>query len=242
MKLRQTVNLLLNRIGYDLRAWPVPRPRFMMSQGLARMKALGVEVGTILDLGASNGQWAKLGLKQFPQAGALLFEPLAERSEELRAFCAERPGVDFVAAAAGAEPGEANFFVAEDLDGSGLAQKAGPNTRAVPITTIDHEVRTRNLPGPYLVKFDTHGFELPILAGATETLKRTSLIVMEVYNFQLNPQALRFHEMCAHLETLGFRCADLADPLGRERDGLLWQIDMFFLPKGAAAFTYPQYA
>ncbi len=213
-----------------------------MSQALCRMRLKGVQVGTILDLGASNGQWSKVGLSQFPKARALLLEPLAERVEELRAFCAGHPGVDFVTAAAGQESGEANFYVADDLDGSGLAQKAGPKTRAVPMTTLDHEVRTRNLPGPFLMKFDTHGFELPILAGATETLKNTSLIVMEVYNFQINENALRFHEMCAHLETLGFRCADIADPLSRKRDGLLWQMDFFFLRKDDPSFTCSQFA
>ena len=206
------------------------------------MRTKGVQVGTILDLGASNGQWAKIGLNLFPNARALLVDPLTERAEELQAFCAGRAGVDFVSAAAGAEVGEAHFAVAGDLDGSSLAEQAGPKTRAVPMTTLDHEVRTRNLPGPFLVKFDTHGFELPILAGAKETLKNTSLIVMEVYNFQLNSQALRFHEMCAHLETLGFRCADIADPLSRTRDGLLWQMDFFFLRKDDPAFSIPQFA
>ncbi len=113
-------------------------------------------------------------------------------------------------------------------------------SRKVPATTLDHEV-SRNLPGPFLMKFATHGFELPILAGAMETLKTTSLIVMEVYNSQLNENALRFHEMCAHLETPGFCCADIAAPLSRKRDGLLWQID-FFLRKNAPSFFNSYFA
>ncbi len=92
-------------------------------------------------------------------------------------------------------------------------------------------------PAPYFLKFDTHRFELPILAGAKEALKQTSAITLEVYNFQISPHCLRFHEMCAHLETLGFRCAGLADPMLRELDSLLWQFDLLFLPANSDCFA-----
>ena len=83
--------------------------------------------------------------------------------------------------------------------------------------------------------------EVPILAGATECLRETALIVMEVYNFQLTRQCLRFHEMCAHLDSLGFRCADLADPGLRPKDQIFWQADFFFLPKSSPLFDYPSF-
>ena len=37
-------------------------------------------------------------------------------------------------------------------------------------TTIDHEIGAYGLPDPYLIKLDTHGCEVPMLCGATETL------------------------------------------------------------------------
>lgn len=36
------------------------------------------------------------------------------------------------------------------------------------------------------------GFEDEILRGAAQTLARTSVIIMEVYNFDISPTALRF--------------------------------------------------
>jgi hypothetical protein len=68
------------------------------------------------------------------------------------------------------------------------------------------------------LKFDTHGYELPILKGARQTLNKTSLIIMEAYNFKISDHALRFHEMCAYMECLGFRCFDIADPMLRDYD------------------------
>jgi hypothetical protein len=40
------------------------------------------------------------------------------------------------------------------------------------VTTVDIEVAQRALLGPYLIKLDAHGFEVPILIGAQEALKK----------------------------------------------------------------------
>ncbi len=54
--------------------------------------------------------------------------------------------------------------------------------------------------------------------------------MVEAYNFTLRDGALRFHELCAHLDRLGFRSVDLADPMWRPADGILWQMDLVFCP------------
>lgn len=122
-----------------------------------------------------------------------------------------------------------------------MSTRGGAGYRPVPLTTIDHEIRTRDLPGPYLLKLDTHGFELPILAGSPETLRQASLVVVEVYNFQLNEECRRFAEFCLHMETLGFGCSDLADPMSRNYDGRLWQMDLLFEPTRTKAFADCQF-
>jgi hypothetical protein len=40
--------------------------------------------------------------------------------------------------------------------------------------TIDGLVRRNNLGGPYVLKLDTHGFEVPILEGAHAVLAEAS--------------------------------------------------------------------
>jgi len=44
--------------------------------------------------------------------------------------------------------------------------------------------------GPYLIKLDTHGVEIPILNGSAQTLKDTNVLVVEVYNFDFGPPAV----------------------------------------------------
>jgi hypothetical protein len=103
-------------------------------------------------------------------------------------------------------------------------------------------VERRSLPAPFGLKLDTHGFELPILAGAQQVLSQANLLVIEVYNFELFPGVLRFHEICRHLEPLGFRPIDLVDPTYRTKDGAFWQCDLFFARDNRPEFASTTYA
>jgi FkbM family methyltransferase len=238
----KTANRVLHPFGYELRSRKAEGTQFTMEATLARATARGTRPGTIVDIGAAAGRWTQKCLRHFPDARYLLIEPLEERRAELEKLCARFPNVEFATAAAGEKPGEAVLSVASDLDGSGIYDNtSGANTRTVPVVSLDTELQKRALPGPYFLKFDTHGFELPILAGATATLRQTTMLLLEAYNFQLTANCLRFHELCTHMETLGFRCADLADPMLRPRDNLFWQVDLVFLPKDAPAFIANTY-
>jgi hypothetical protein len=128
-----------------------------------------------------------------------------------------------------------------DLDGSGVAAAGAARTRSVPVETVDRAIAARGLPGPYGLKLDTHGYEVPVLEGAVATLQQASLLVIEAYNFTLAPGSLRFPELCAWLEARGFRCCDLADPMRRPRDGALWQMDLAFAPAGSPLFDSNDY-
>ena len=55
-----------------------------------------------------------------------------------------------------------------------------------------------------MLKFDTHGFEVPILKGAAQHAGETRYIVMEVYNYRHVEGTLLFYEMCALLDGWGF--------------------------------------
>jgi FkbM family methyltransferase len=181
----------------------------------------------MIDVGASDGRWSEVARHFFPTAEILLIEANETHRAGLESFRSRVPHSAFVLAAAGNKVGHL-FFDGSDPFGGLASTEAMEQSSAVPATTIDHEVASRSLPGPYLIKLDTHGYELPILQGAENTLPRTELLIVEVYNFTLCQGALRFYEMCTHLAQLGFRPIDLCDPMYRPHDGVLWQCDMFF--------------
>jgi FkbM family methyltransferase len=236
-RLRHAANRTLRPLGLHLAR---SDRAFEMDSLLARAAARGLAPATWIDVGASDGSWSLRARRHFPAARFVLFEPLAERQPAL-ARLARRFAFLPVPAAAGAAPGEIAFTIDPALDGSGVAAADSTATRRVPVETIDRIVSAHRLPGPYALKLDTHGHELPILAGAATTLAQTEFLVIEAYNFQLTPESLRFHEICAWLEARGFRCCDLADPMRRPGDGALWQMDLAFARATSPIFASNRY-
>ncbi|MFK7759476.1 MAG: FkbM family methyltransferase [Phycisphaerales bacterium] len=212
-------------------------------RALWRLTQRGHTANTIIDVGASNGMWSAVTEQYLPDAEYLLIEAQECHREALDAYCQSRPKAQYTLSAAGAKPGDFIYFD----DGSpfgGLASETETEYTKVkvPVTSIDAEVEKLDLPGPYLVKLDTHGFEVPILEGAKETLKNASILVIEVYNFKITPDSLLFWEMCVYLDKLGFSPADLSEPLWRTRDQAFWQMDLIFIPKSSPEFEYIHYA
>lgn len=213
---------------------------FDMDGMLARAAARGVNVATWIDVGASDGTWSLRARRHFPGSRFVLFEPLAERQPALAALHRQK-GFAIVPAAAGPAPGTVAFAIDPQLDGSGVAPPGAPGTRSMPVDTIDRVVAAGGFPRPFGIKLDTHGFELSVLEGAARVLSDATLLVIEAYNFRLVPECLRFHELCAWLEVRGFRCCDLADPMRRPRDNVLWQLDLAFVRADNPAFKADTY-
>jgi FkbM family methyltransferase len=214
----------------------------MLSQAaLDRILSRGMTIGTVVDIGASNGMWSESVMPYFPGARYLLIEAQDVHAGDLKKFVAGHPNADYVLKAAGEKAGTIYFDGSEPFSGQAMTGAGREGLIEVPVCSIDEEIAARALPGPYVLKFDVHGFELPILKGATETLKDTALIVMECYNFEIAPQSLLFHDMCRHLHELGFGVADMSEPLWRPHDKMLWQMDIFFVRRDRPEFQYDSY-
>lgn len=238
------INQVLKPLGVRLQrrgGAPTLQDLFRMAPVLWRVPAHGIRIESVMDLGASDGRWSIAARRVFPEARFLAVEPLIEQKPALERVKAGWPGFDYALCAAG-EPGQhqAALVVSDDLVRSTVGGNGG-NARAVPVKTLDQLAVEHHLTGPFLLKFDTHGYEVPILRGATQVLRDTQIIVMEVYNFDVTEHSRRFPQMCLYLEELGFRCYDIADPMLREHDSALWQMDMFFMRKDNALFRHARY-
>lgn len=220
------VKALLARTGYEIHRTTAGSDTIA---GSFERYASRIPISTVIDVGASDGRWAAQARRAYPDAEVLLIE--AQRGPHgaaLERLERSDPKMHAVLAAAGDAVGEVHFDTTDPMSGVASHSPTGAHDEVVPMTTIDHEVETRGLAAPFLVKLDTHGFEVPILDGAAATLSDTHLLIIEAYNFELELGSLRFHELCAHLEALGFRSIDLVDTMRRPGDGVLWQMDLVF--------------
>lgn len=235
--IKRTVRAYLNQRGLEL----VPKNRHLTLDA-AMLRRRDVAVQTVIDVGASDGRWSARMMKHYPQARYLLVEAQeAAHGNGLRRFKAAHVNVDYVLSAAGDRDGEIYFDASAPFGGQAATTPYPQNNLVVPMTTLDTLVRRHALEGPFLLKLDTHGFEVPILEGARETLTQAAMLIIEAYNFTLCPGCLRFHELCAYLEARGFRCADWFEPMHRPGDGVFWQMDMVFLPATHRVFASNEY-
>ena len=233
-RLLALLGLRLVRVG-----GPTDRPR--MENGLRALAARGHAVKTVIDIGASNGSWSACLMPHFPRSQYLLIEAQSVHEPALRDYCRHNTNAQYVLAAAGEQAGEIFFDASDPFGGQASNVVTSAAHVRVPVTTVDAEIAARGLPGPYLLKLDTHGFEVPILRGAARTLRDTEVIFMECYNFRISPECLTFDEMCRYLAERGFRCIDLIEPLYRPYDGSLWQMDLVFVKSDRAEFSYQGY-
>lgn len=205
------------------------------------LKKRSYKINSVLDIGASDGRWSKAMMVQYPDAQYMLIEAQEFHKPQLDLFVAHNKNAKYVLAAAGAKEGEIFFDAGNPFGGQASSTPFPSHNIVVPVTTIDLEVEKNGLTGPFLIKFDTHGYEIPILQGASRTLQNTAVIIMECYIHRLTKESLLFNEMCGYLDGLGFRCIDLVDPVWRIYDNTFWQMDLVFIKKESAEFQYSNY-
>lgn len=246
--IKQIIKSFLGSVGLEVR-YKQKKSKYgfhfniEMDKGLARFNSLGLPVKTIVDIGAAQGSWSLLAERYWTNQAYLLFEPLEERQKELSDIAKSRLNFHITAAAAGRESGTIYLSVSDDLDGSGVTSDPSHlKTRSVNVVSIDNEVARLGLQGPYVIKLDTHGFEIPILEGCASILDQVSLFIIECYGFKIADNSLLFSEMCAYMDGLGFRLFDLVDVMNRPKDGAFWQCDAFFLKKNHTLYSDNKYA
>lgn len=213
---------------------------------LNRAKERGIEPKTIVDVGSSDGRWSRMAREVWPAAQLLLFEPNPVFAHELqkmeatgahvaRALCCAQPGGETTVRMNFEKPYQGVYELGDEMHAQGA-----PEAVTVYLSTIDHEVQARCLPGPYLVKLDTHGREHDILAGARETLRNTGGLIIEVYTWSQGPNSMRAAELVPVIEMAhGFLPTDLCEPLRRPYDGRMVQCDLLLEPRTAAGMNAP---
>jgi hypothetical protein len=103
--------------------WPsiVTLRSMSTDRALWRLAGRGLDINTVIDIGASDSRWSAVCEKHYPACYYQLVEAQAAHAQALEAYCAARPKAQYVLAVAGDECGEV-YFDDKDLFG-GVASK-----------------------------------------------------------------------------------------------------------------------
>jgi FkbM family methyltransferase len=238
--IKKGINSGLRMLGYRIQKY-TRTDEFTMDAALSRCIKRGLLVNTVIDIGASDGRWSKMCMSLIKDANYLLIEAQEGHKNKLEQFKTENNNAEFIIAAAGKKEGFIYFNNDDLFSGSASETPFEKDCIQVPVISIDNEVKKRNLKSPFILKLDTHGFEVPILEGALETLKKAELVIIETYNFKLTNTSLKYYEICGFMEKLGFSSIEMADFMLRIHDKSFWQMDIFFIPNNRQEFDYRSY-
>lgn len=213
---------------------------------LERLKNHPVDVAGYVSLGAGRGDDTPTFLSLWPDAHALLVDMDPRFEAGYQALGRQFPKIRYDICGAAAEDRTGYQRKSDAFGGVILTERptSQQDVTETPFKRLDTLVAEHDIPPPYFLKFDTHGVELDILAGAQKVLSQTSLIMMECYNFKLNfvqGRNLTFDEMSLHMKSLGFRVVDMSDPLYRPGDAALWQLHLFFIRADHPTFLHNGY-
>ena len=223
---------ILNRVArlVSLRVVSAGTPTRDFRAFFRHLKARGFDFRTVIDVGVAFGS---LGLyEDMPGAKFYLVEPVPACQPILEAL-GRRLNAETFNVAAGAADGSMAFFVHPDVSGSsaypqweGSFFDGEPCT--VPVRRLDGLIRA-TLERPALLKIDTQGSELEVLAGAAGLLDQIDMVIVEASLHPFRKGAPEFHDIVLRMTQLGFVVYEAIAGHYRPIDNALAQIDLVFI-------------
>ncbi len=202
-----------------------------------------------VDVGANAGSWSEDLLCLVSLGQLLVIEPDPRLQAGLEKKLGRHRGVEIVPVAVGERSGTLPFNQMENSamnsflpPTSETVSSYGPTAVAqsvveVPVKSLD--ILTAALPKIDLLKIDVQGYEREVLRGATNTLQRTTHVLLEVNYISHYDGEMSFAELDEAMRQAGFALFNLSSPC-RGNDGrVLWADALYGRysadPNGAAA-------
>jgi FkbM family methyltransferase len=210
-------------------------PCFRLNQALKCHQSC---FGTILDVGANVGQFARAAALHFPDAIIYSFEPLFDVFSELQKNTRKKKKIKAFNYALGNHNGQISFHLNKytRLSSSLSIHKSNDNPRyrenktsliKVDILRLDELKIQLNIPPPVLLKIDVQGMEMEVLKGSVDLLSQIDFILMEVPLDQLYDSQPMFDELHCFTSKLGYK---LIAPLflNKGKKGRIIEMDVLY--------------
>jgi FkbM family methyltransferase len=228
--IKYTFNSLLSFVDYEIKRKYIEHN---LESFLFKIRANGIAIDTVYDIGAFKGEWAKEVSQMLDMESEFyLFEPNTTYNEMLT-------GTKFpffnllLSSSVKLAP-----FYAINSTGDSIFKEIGKHYKNVePIfmmtTTLDIARSELNIPLPDLIKIDTQGSEIDILKGGLATFVHSKVIILEIPVTEYNIGAPKFDEYIDFLLEYSFVPIALTEV--HIINGCIVQLDIAFMPKNLAS-------
>jgi FkbM family methyltransferase len=200
-------------------------------------------IRTIFDVGANEGQFAKLARAVFPSAKIYSFEPLPDCFEKLKTALPGDPGFFPMNIAAGSSESVLEFFRSVHSPSSSFLQMEDAHKEAFPessegqvreaipvkVNTLDNIYGSVKPEKNILLKIDVQGFEKEVLQGAADMMKEVKVVIMEMSFVKLYTGQPLFHDVYMIMYERGFRFHGTLSQMLHPVTNEVVQIDAIFI-------------
>ncbi|WP_093027217.1 FkbM family methyltransferase [Thiocapsa roseopersicina] len=241
----QAVHTTLNRFGLELRLTrnlQAARERERAERQLEPWRLLQhYDVRTVLDIGANEGQFAKLIRDLCPRTLVYSFEPLPDIHILLQRRFRNDPSV--VPVPCGLSDGagrvvmnrstfspSSSLLPMAELHRTEYPHSAPQTTVEVDVQRLDDWMTASGLKaGPHvLVKLDVQGHELAVIRGGINTLRQARFAIVEVSFFELYERQPLFDGIYRELRALGYVYrGSLEQTFSHQQDRILFADALF---------------
>ena len=230
-RLRHEVRRLFYATGYNVTNMAKEREQAARLSGEKWRWLNTLDIGTLVDVGANTGQFARDFRDVRPDTLIYSFEPLRDCFEELQRTMADTLGFTAFNVALGESDGEVVFFRSESSASSSLLRMGESHKELFPFTRditpqtvtlrrLDSYLDEITVRGGLLIKIDVQGAELEVLRGAQRFLEVANAVIAEVGYLPLYEGQGTLMEMANLLQAHGLSFMGIVDQYSRPGDSL----------------------
>jgi FkbM family methyltransferase len=229
VKLQFILGILRNEIVDDMFSYPsiVNNGYLHIERAISILKDRKVPVEWIVDVGAAGGETCILFSKAFPSAKIIGFEPIRETFNRLTGNVANYPNIQIHHHALGNKKGAEFINVMSRITASSIFESAQNSSlngnhffdqveqERIEIDLLDNVLTQRGEIG--LIKMDVQGYELEVLKGGAQTLRRTHFVLLEMQNHEIYNGAPKYYILDAFLREAGFELFEMIPSIRENR-------------------------
>jgi FkbM family methyltransferase len=204
----------------------------------AALKRLGFHPRQIIDVGANRGSWTRKAYVYFPEAHYTLIEPQDHLKVHIQDLIARGCKIRWINAGVADKSGTLPFTISYRDDSSTfdpVQSDAGAPEIPIPVITLDGIVSAASAPPPEIVKIDAEGYDLKVLAGASDLLGKTDIFFVEV-TICCGGHENTIARVVRTMDEAGYHVVDITDINRSPKHGVLWLCELAFLRNASPIF------